>query len=97
MFRSFWQKIKDTVYDAIAEVFLTQEEIDIKVENDLVETGAAVLYNDTPEGSSHRKHTFLSHRDALNYAYGIPAEYVTFVVNDDGDEDNRTYEVWVTE
>lgn len=98
MLRSLWQSIKSLIWDEPTEQFKSQEDIDIGIEDKILETGAAILYNDVPQGAQQRKRTFLSPDDALDYASTIPSEYVTFAIWDgDTDTGDRTYEVWVTD
>lgn len=98
MLRSFFQGLKDLIYDNVLSAFKSQQDIDIGIEDQLIATGAAVIYNDAPTGAGFRKWSFLSYRDAIKYASAIPSEYVTYAIFDDGDDEgNRVYEVWVQE
>lgn len=99
MLRSYWQNIKDRIYDSVTSLFKSQADIDIDIENDLLNWGN-VVYDpmDIPTGASVRKRVFWAPEDALRYVEdgGIPASVVTFEVRENADDKgNSAYIVWV--
>jgi hypothetical protein len=102
MLRGLWQWVKDNIYDPIAEVFRTQEEIDERIDTKLGEWG---LVTDDPTDLNgkdvHRsKQVFLSPDDVIAWIKegGIPADYVTILKLYDWNESGDVgYAVYVEE
>lgn len=96
--RSIWQSLKDLVYDAVSDVFRTQEEIDEEVEGNLSTWGTVVYDQGDVEPSARlRPTTFISHIDAISWIQraGIPPHYVWIYAEEDGDDDNYLYRIYV--
>lgn len=81
MLRSFWQAIKDIIYDNTLGLFRSQQDIDIAIENRVLATGANIVYDfdDVPPEATGRRRIFLDIEDAIKYWQdaGIPDSCVT--------------------
>lgn len=100
MLRPLWQRIVNTVYNAVSSVFYTQEEIDDNIEDRFTETGVSFTYDSgSLSGFKARKRQFWTAEDAIKYILdGIPVEYVTVLILPDWDnEGNSAYIVYVEE
>lgn len=96
MLRSFWQRVKDVIYDNTLGLFRDQEDIDIAVENRILATGANIVYDydSVPTEATGRRRTFLDIEDAIRYWQdaGIPDSCVTVVsVENAGDIEYQLY------
>lgn len=93
-YRSFWQTIRETVYDFVAGIFRTQAEIDADVVTRLSAQGTVVSgSNPLPAMAKSRPRLFYDPNDAIKYVTdaGIPLSYVYFVIYDSGGTDGDTY------
>lgn len=96
MLRSFWQSVKDLIYDNTLGLFKSQEDIDLAVENRVLGTGANIVYDfdEIPTEATGRRRTFLSIEDGIKYWQdaGIPDSCVTvFPQLNDGDTEYILY------
>lgn len=93
-YRSFWQNIRETVYNFVSGVFRTQAEIDTDIEAQLSNYGTVVGGgNPLPPGARSRPRLFYDPNDAIKYVSdaGVPGNYVYFVIYDQGGTDGDTY------
>lgn len=101
MLRGIWQKVKDTVYNAITSTFRTQEEIDEIIETDL--SAVATVYtspDQVPADFKMRAREFWNVNDVERYLgdAGLSPEYVAVVPFPDWDDEGNTmYRVYIQE